>query len=338
MKIETIQPVHRILSIDGGGIKGVFPASFLATVEDAIGDRVSHYFDLIVGTSTGGIIALGLGLGLSATEILTLYESLGPTVFKDRSFIATLRHLFFSKYDNTSLRSTLESKFGERTLGESTKRLVIPAINLETGEAYLYKTPHHPKFERDHKQSAVTVAMATSAAPSYFPSHKANTGLALLDGGMWANNPVSVAIIEAIAVLKWDPKSLRVLSLGCTTTPSNLGRARWLPLGKLYWARKAIEVIMAGQSSSALGTAKLFVGEENVFRINPSTAKGRFGLDKAEEIPSLKGLGDAEARKALTKLRQVFFTNHAPTFQPYHSRKDNPCQTIGTREILLVNN
>src|SRR2546421_12093373 len=66
--------VRRILAIDGGGIKGVFPASFLASIEDAIGDRVANYFDLIVGTSTGGIIALGLGLGMSAADILQFYE------------------------------------------------------------------------------------------------------------------------------------------------------------------------------------------------------------------------------------------------------------------------
>ena len=69
----------RILAIDGGGIKGVFPASFLATVEDSIGNNVARYFDLIVGTSTGGIIALGLGLGLSAKEILAFYEESGPS-------------------------------------------------------------------------------------------------------------------------------------------------------------------------------------------------------------------------------------------------------------------
>jgi len=74
--------VRKILSIDGGGIKGVFPASFLTTIEDSIGDRVSNYFDLIVGTSTGGIIALGLGLGLPAKDILSFYEEKGSAIFK----------------------------------------------------------------------------------------------------------------------------------------------------------------------------------------------------------------------------------------------------------------
>ena len=74
--------MKRILAIDGGGIKGVFPAAFLATVEDTIKRNVADYFDLIVGTSTGGIIALGLGLGLSAKELLAFYEEHGPIIFK----------------------------------------------------------------------------------------------------------------------------------------------------------------------------------------------------------------------------------------------------------------
>ena len=71
----------RILAIDGGGIKGVFPTSVLATLEDSTGENIANYFDLIVGTSTGGIIALGLGLGLSAKEILAFYEESGPLIF-----------------------------------------------------------------------------------------------------------------------------------------------------------------------------------------------------------------------------------------------------------------
>ena len=81
--------MKRILAIDGGGIKGVFPASFLATVEDTINDNIANYFDLIVGTSTGGIIALGLGLGLSAKDILEFYEKSAPHIFGGNCFCDT---------------------------------------------------------------------------------------------------------------------------------------------------------------------------------------------------------------------------------------------------------
>lgn len=313
-----MQQVRRILSIDGGGIKGAFPAAFLAAVEDTIGDRIANYFDLIVGTSTGGIIALGLGLGLPANAILSFYEELGPLIFKGNPFLKTLRHLVLSKYDDAPLRKALESKLGNRTLGESSNRLVIPAMNLDTGEAYLYKTAHHSKNERDYKQSAVAVAMATSAAPTYFPSHQCSSGLALVDGGMWANNPTCIAVIEAVTNLDWSRESLRILSLGCTTPPISIGWERWLPLGQVHWASKSIDLFMSGQSSSSLGIARLFVGEENLLRVSPSTTKGRFKIDGISEISCLKGLGEAEARKTLPKLRQMFLANHAPAFQPYY--------------------
>jgi hypothetical protein len=308
--------VRRILSIDGGGIKGVFPAAFLATVEDAIGDHVANYFDLIVGTSTGGIIALGLGLGLSATEILGFYQQYGPEIFKQWRLLSKLRHWVFAKYSDTALREALESTFGDRKLGASQRRLVIPSLNLDTGEAYLYKTAHHPRLERDYKESAVTVALATSAAPTYFPTHQANGGLAFVDGGLWANNPTAVAVIEAVATLGWEAKKLQVLSLGCSSAPVAVGWERWLPMGQLYWASRAAGLFMAGQSSSSLGIARLFVGEENLTRISPVVQQGRFAMDGAKNIEVLSGWGQVEARRELPKLRRQFLTEPAAEFIP----------------------
>jgi uncharacterized protein len=131
--------MKRILSIDGGGIKGVVPAAFLAQLEEALGESVTHFFDLIAGTSTGGIIALGLGLGMSAADILHFYERLGPAVFAGNRLGGALRRLGFAGYHAQPLRQALEATFGEKTLGESRSRLVIPALNLETGEVHLYK-------------------------------------------------------------------------------------------------------------------------------------------------------------------------------------------------------
>ena len=308
--------VRRILSIDGGGIKGVFPAAFLATLEDAIGDHVANYFDLIVGTSTGGIIALGLGLGLSATEILGFYQQYGPEIFRQWTLLSKLRHMVFAKYSDAALREALEGTFGDRRLGDSKRRLVIPSLNLDTGEAYLYKTAHHLRLERDYKESAVTVALATSAAPTYFPTHQANGGLAFVDGGLWANNPTAVAVIEAVATLGWEPKALQVLSLGCSTAPVIVGWERWLPLGQLYWASRTASLFMAGQSSSSLGIARLFVGEQNLTRISPAVQQGRFTMDGVRGMEVLRGLGEVAARRELPKLRQVFLAEAASEYIP----------------------
>ena len=310
--------MKRILTIDGGGIKGVFPASFLATVEDAIERNVADYFDLIVGTSTGGIIALGLGLGLSAKELLAFYEEHGPTIFKGNRGLRWLRWLGDSKYSSTPLENALRSCFGDKRLGDSKKRLVIPSLNLENGEVYIYKTAHHPRLERDYKEDAVEVALKTAAAPTYFPTRRSSAGTPLIDGGTWANNPVGLSVVEALTLLDWPKSSLKVLSLGCTTEPLNVKFGRNVSLGRLYWATKFVDVFMHAQSHASLGTAKLLVGHENVVRIDPPVARGKFGLDKASEIPSLKGLGESQAREALPKLREIFLGDHAEQFVPFH--------------------
>jgi len=305
----------KILCIDGGGIKGVFPASLIATLEESIDGKVSDYFDLIVGTSTGGIIALGLGMGFTGQQVLTFYEKYGSMVFKG-SPLGFLRHFGISKYSNEGLRQALEETFGAKVLGESSKRLVIPSMNLETGEVYIYKTAHHERFQHDYKVKAVDVALSTSAAPTYFPTHMSATGVPLVDGGVWANNPVGMAVVEAIGVLGWSKDDLQVLSIGCTSESMSMKIGKKLPW-LLYWAPNLVSVFMASQSSASLGTAQILAGFENVTRIDPIVAKGKFGLDVLEGIKSLKGLGHSEARKALPHLKH-FFEQKATKFDPIY--------------------
>lgn len=307
---------RRILTIDGGGVKGVFPASFLATVESSLGKPVGSFFDLIVGTSTGGIIAIALGLGLPAKEILEFFEDAGPRIFAGNRLLRFLRRIGLSKYSQRPLRDALQATFGNSLLGDSRVRLVIPSLNLETGEVYVYKTAHHPRFDSDHRERAVDVALATAAAPTYFPTHRSAAGTPLVDGGVWANNPVGAAVVEAIGVLDWPRDSLAVLSLGCTTPPLDVGWGRRHGLGMGYWATKLADLFMTAQSSSSLGTAQLLAGHESVTRISPSVGRGRFSLDGISEIRSLKGLGSSEARKALPSIRPVFFFADAAEFRP----------------------
>ena len=162
----------------------------------------------------------------------------------------------------------------KRALGCSNKATCYSVIKPWNGEVYIFKTAHHPRLERDYKKRAVDVALATASAPTYFPAHQSAAGTPLIDGGMWANNPVGLAVVEAIAVLEWPRDSLKILSLGCTTEPLNVDQARRRSCGKLYWAFKAVEVFMHAQSHGSLGTAKLLAGHENIIRINPVTPQG----------------------------------------------------------------
>lgn len=305
--------MKKILSIDGGGIKGVFPASFLASIEQIRNKKISDYFDLIVGTSTGGIVALGLGLGFSAKEILNFYEEYGPVIFKGNRFIRFFRHLCLSKYENDGLKKALEKTFGNHKLGESKSRLVIPSFNLDSGEVYIYKTAHHNHYATDYKESIVHVALATSAAPTFFPYQTTSSGIPLVDGGLWANNPMGMAAVEALGVLEWPRGSIKLLSIGCTSEAFDIKGGS----GRLKWAPKIADVFLSSQSSASIGTAQLLLGHENVTRINPVVPKGRFGLDGVNGINSLKGSGASEARK-YNPLLEDFFSDKVDEFNPYH--------------------
>lgn len=312
--------MRRILCIDGGGIKGVFPASFLATVEDALGKSTSRFFDLIVGTSTGGIIALGLGLGFSAQQMLAFYEESGPAVFGGNGGLRLLRWMARAKYKPSALRTALQGVFGERLIGESETRLVIPSFNIENGEVHVWKTAHHPRLERDYKHRAVEVALSTAAAPTYFPTYLTAAGIPLIDGGVWANNPVAIVAVEAIGILRWDATEIRILSLGCTAPPLAADWGRNHSLGIVGWSHKIVDVFMTAQSASATGMAQHLLADRNqMLRINPTVGQGRFDVDKIDGLTVLRGLGTFEGRKALPELRKRFFDlPEAETFIPEH--------------------
>lgn len=310
--------MKRILAIDGGGIKGMFPASFLAHIEAAIGSPVADYFDLIAGTSTGGIIAIGLGLGFSACEIVEFYEELGPKVFPNNTWWKQLSHYATGKYGSGPLREVLSEKFGDKKLGQSTKRLVIPSLNLDKGEPYIYKTSHCERFEYDYKVRAVDVALATSAGPTYFPPHRLETGTTVVDGGIYANNPTGLAVVEAIGNLGWHRDELHVLSLSCTSAPVTFKEASKGHWGLLRWGAKIADLFMEAQSFASMGTAAVLMGgHKRIFRICPSVEPGRFGMDTIHEMNALRGLGASEARHAIPQLKEMFLTVPAEPFEPF---------------------
>jgi patatin-like phospholipase/acyl hydrolase len=303
----------RILSIDGGGIKGVFPAAFLAHIETTLaGAPVSSFFDLIAGTSTGGIIALALGLGLRADEVLEFYELYGSAIFPRKSPWWLLGP---AKYETEPLKRALERTFGSKRLGDSSRRLLIPSFNATTGRIHIFKTAHHPRLQVDFKVPAVEVALATSAAPVFFPPHRSGQEVMFIDGGIWANNPMGLAVTEAISMLGKSGNDLDVLSIGCTSVPPDFTqRGR----GWRFWALRAVEAAMQGQSFAALGTAQHLAGHNSVFRFSPVVVPGRFALDGLDGISELKAFGYSEARESLRQLTPRFFSTPADPFKPLY--------------------
>lgn len=303
----------KILSIDGGGIKGVFPASFLSTIEELTeGKDIAEYFDLIIGTSTGGIIALGLGLGFKPSEILSFYERWGEQIFRKSCFVG-IQNLFSSKYSRKSLEDALIDTFKDKKLGLSRVRLVIPSLNMTTGEVHLYKTAHHTRLKTDYKETAVNVAMATTAAPTYFPVHYSPQGSPLADGGIWANNPIAIAAVEGIGVLGWRKDDIQILSVSCTSEPFKEKKFG----GRWFW-RNQVPVFLHSQSSSALGMASHLIGKNNIFRIDPILIGNRYKMDAIDQKSTLIGLGRTEARKAFDSIRH-FFIDKTEQFKPHYT-------------------
>lgn len=325
---------RRILSIDGGGILGTFPAAFLAGLEQHLQGRpIGSYFDLIAGTSTGGIIAIGLAMGLRASDLLDLYEKRGPEIFgqgrgpiTDFAFdkLRLGRSLLMNKHDAEPLRAVLEDVFGDKRIGDAKARMLIPAWNPVARSVYIYKTAHHARLRNDYKSLAIDAAMATAAAPTYFRHHVTHHAVGLTDGGTWANNPTALAVVEAITMLGWPRQSLHVLSLGCLEETYTL--RKWAGIGTL--GSKIIKLFMDGQSHGAMGIAKLLTGHEYertaIYRINHTVPCNTYKMDDTRVIQDLQGLGYSLARDRQPVLNPVFFSQPAEPFAPVYTLDQEP--------------
>jgi uncharacterized protein len=239
----------RILSIDGGGIRGIFPAAVLADLESAIGpgNSIAGHFDLVAGTSTGGILALGLGAGKSAREIRDLYMHRGPEIFPPvwdnilgrwwKAFRNNILNASFNRYSRQALERVLQEFLGDRIFGESSVRHVIPAFDGRFSEVFLFKTRHHPDYQQDWRKRMVDIGLATAAAPTIYRPLESG-GYRLIDGGVWANNPTMLAVVEAMIAYDVPRERIKVLSIGCGDEPYHVTRR--MTWGGLWHWRKII--------------------------------------------------------------------------------------------------
>jgi patatin-like phospholipase/acyl hydrolase len=305
----------QILALDGGGIKGLFSAAVLTHLEEDLQINVTDYFDLIVGTSTGGIIALGLGIGMRPREIVRFYVKKGPEIFP-RGIGFNLRQFWRNKFYTSPLENALKECFNDKLLGESRKRLVIPSYNLGDDDVYLFKTAHHERLKRDYKVPIWKVALATSAAPTYFPSFRGINHMRLIDGGIWANNPTMVGIVEAVSMLGQSLDSIKVLSLGTTDEikirPDKLDKG-----GFWQWKKAALDVFLRAQNIGTFTQALHLLGEGKVIRLNPKVPDGLFAMDKLSEKELLSKAAH-ESRHFSPQFREVFMNHKAQEFKPFH--------------------
>ena len=281
------------------------------------GGSIGDYFDLIAGTSTGGILALGLGAGLSATEMLEMYLEEGHRVFpsKRRGFWGRVRRWVSAPYDRLPLDELLSQKMGDRTLRESRHRLLIPSTEGRNGEVWVFKTPHHPDYKLDGDERMSSVAAATSAAPTYFTPFE-QRGYTFLDGGIWANNPTMAALVEALSCFTTKPEDIRILSIGCGERPFHITEGQASKSGIVHW-RAIIEIAMHLQSVTAINQAGLLIGRDRVTRLDRPDGSEPVDLDdwrKARELLPDEARGVALQNSQ--RLCKTFLVQPAPPFTP----------------------
>jgi hypothetical protein len=317
----------RILFIDGGGIRGVLPASILARFERTLlrGKSAGDYFDLIAGTSTGGIIAIALAIGLPASQVLKLYIDNGEKIFppvrgplkwiqRQHRFLTSLLNY---QYERKPLEETLKSILGDRTVGETLRRLCIPSFDGKFGEVHIFKTPHHPDFKLDWKEKLVTAALATSAAPTFFTVYKEQQRR-FGDGGVWANNPIMVGLVEALTSYNLKRRNIQIMSLGCAE--SGFIVDGWQLTGGLWQWRKVIASAMHLTSQNALGQARLLVGADQVLRIDAPQSPGN-AIDMDDYDRSIAGLipeGEKLAEQYENVARERFFSSMVEPYEAFH--------------------
>jgi uncharacterized protein len=316
----------KILSLDGGGIRGVYAATILTLIEKEItaGEPIAAYFDTIAGTSTGGIIALGLGLKKPASQIEKLYVEDGHLVFPERwrkrSIWRYLRHLRGSLHDHTELERLLYATFQDETIGDSSARLVIPAFLSPKTQIAVLKTDHHEDFKKDYVMAAWEAARATSAAPTIFQGHSAGDDYVFLDGGVWANNPIMAAIVDTLSAYDVTREQIQIFSIGTGNPPYDIGA--FALRGGLFQWKEIIKGAIFLTTDNAQAQACLLLGPENILRLEPKGQAAEIDIDDwRAAITLLPPLAKADYEANKCRIASLFTRKVAPRHRFYTTDK-----------------
>jgi len=289
----------KILAIDGGGFRGAYSAHLLKRIEAQFGVDWRKDFDLLAGTSTGSIIAAGLALGKSASEVLDTYNQHGSEIF--RKPLVPRCGLFVSKYPKSSLRSVLDGFFGDVKLGEIDTPLIIPATDIGNGCVHVFKSAYDEEFVRDSEVRVADAVLASCSAPTYFPPMllPGEKPYLLADGGLWANSPSLVAVIDAKRRLNAKLDDLRILSIGTGRAKQFYSIKRFKRRGLFgwglatRWGLKFIPMLLNLQSETANNMVGLLLNQDQILRLNFESDKS-LPLDRPEEFDDLVTRADRE--------------------------------------------
>lgn len=304
--------VFRILSIDGGGVRGIIPATVLANLEtllDALSGEptpMGQRFDLIAGTSVGGIVGLALALGHRASYVRDKLDELIPKVFAESNRNANrLSQWWKNQYSPLCLEEQVKGIFADKTLADLKTDCCVTSVALETATPRFHKTDYFHRNAGRLSETLVNVAMATSAAPTYFPARSTVHSTNLIDGGIAANNPSVVALVDALQFERPSKRGTAQPALGASEgrpviamLSVGTGRPATVPYdpkslsdgGEYNWARPIYEVMSLTQSMATHFQAS-FLLHGRYFRIDP-LMPNPIKLDDGVRYKELRGLFD----------------------------------------------
>jgi uncharacterized protein len=316
----------RVLSIDGGGIRGIIPAVVLSELESRTGRPIHELFDLIGGTSTGGILALGLtapgpkGTARhSARALLELYESEGNRIFRRSPLhtLAGLGGLLEERYPDGGLERVLTEQLGDARLSEALTEILVACYDIERRRPFFFKS-HKARSQPARDFLMRDAARATAAAPTYFeparvplpegPGHRT-----LIDGGVFVNNPAMAVYVEARMLFGGDSQSL-IVSLGTGEQTRRISYEQARKWGIVNWAQPLIGIVFDGVSDAIdYQLQQLHAGDTEVrryYRLQTKLVDANDDLDDASDanIAALKRLGEkmvADNEEVISELARL---------------------------------
>ena len=292
-----------ILALDGGGTRGIYTAQLLAKIEQAFGIRIQTCFDLIAGTSTGSIIAGAAVSDIPMQDIVELFDTETPHIFRRRWYRIPL---FLSKYPNQKLAQIIAKHLPATPLGEIATPLMITSSEISKSEVHIFRS----NYERRDSEIASTskdvnlqeAILASCAAPTFFAPKSLDNSL-LADGGLWANNPSTVAFTEALSTFGKAAREIRMLSVGTGHSTNMYHNRRGWGFITGWGGAKLTSYVMTLQSEASANMTKLLL-KGNYLRINPEI--DFWELDTLTQLDNLKSLAERDFEKYAAEIEPFF--------------------------------
>jgi len=323
----TIDAPFQALSLAGGGYRGLYTAKVLQVMEVELGKPIGQSFDLVSGTSIGGLLALAVAFEVPMNRVIDVFSEYGEYIFPPasrgvgttalRRLLDLYRNARKPRYEADRLRSVVSKLIPkDAILGDALHPVLIPAVNLTEGRPQVFKTRHLPQWNRDWKYKVVDIALATAAAPTFFELAEVDEQL-YADGGLFANAPDLIALHEAEHFLGVPSASIRLLSVGTTTEKYSVSFKLGRRFGVLDWMAKErlFSVIISSQQQFVDQLVRHRLGA-NYLRIDSEPSNEQIndlGLDVADVAAqkSLLGLGSKAATDVISNDAAPYL-NHKP--------------------------